>query len=140
MPLQGQIPLTSNMDVATQALRLTPQERFLYQHHLNNLYGPGKVLQPNGDVSTVLQRVVQGPDGRYYNVPSVWDGKTLDEDGAITQAGKVGWDKWPSYASPKEADARYEQMHTYFDQDLMGYRQSQQSAQQGQAIPLTPGR
>jgi hypothetical protein len=102
---------------------LTPQEQNLVQHHLDNLYGPGKVISPSGDdVSTVLQAVVDGPGGRYYNIPTVWDGKALTVDEATERAAKAGWDKWPSYATPQQADLRYEWMHGALERDTERYR------------------
>lgn len=105
-------------DEATQQLSLSPQEQYLYLHHLNNLYGPGKVLNADGSVSTMLQAVVSGPGGKYYNIPTVWGGQVLDIYSASQLAGQVGWDKWPSYATPEQADARYELMHPYFERDV----------------------
>jgi hypothetical protein len=122
MPTQSvpapQNPQTqTSYNEATQAMGLTPQEQFLYQHHLNNLYGGGRVVQPTGDVSTLLQAVVTGPDGRYYNIPTVWGGQVLEPDQARAQAAQVGWDKWPAYDSPDVADKRYGDMHDYLEKD-----------------------
>ncbi len=108
---------------ATAALHLTPQEQYLYQMHLNNLQGEGKVTQPNGDISTLLQAVVTGPDGKFYSIPTVWGGQALDPQAAAQRAGAIGWDKWPSYASPDEADARYESMHKFIDMDTAKHLQ-----------------
>lgn len=102
---------------AVRDLGLTPQEQFLYQHHLNNLVEGGRVVQPNGDVSTLLQAVVTGPDGRYYNIPTVWGGQVLPPQQAMQQAAAVGWDKWPAYPTPEAADTRYGAMHDYLGRD-----------------------
>lgn len=101
-------------------LRLTPQEMSLYNHHLTNLYGNGKVIQPTGQISTVLQMVVER-DGKYYNIPSVWNGKILNEKQAIQKAASVGWQKWPSYPTPTEADRRYMDMHQIMESDVEKY-------------------
>lgn len=106
---------------AFQDMGLTPQESYLYQHHLDNLIGEGKVIQPNGDISTMLQVVVTGPDGKFYNIPTVWDGKILEPDAAQKQAAKIGWDKWPAYPTPEAADARYENMHRYLERDTAAW-------------------
>jgi hypothetical protein len=102
---------------------LTPQEQNLVEHHRDNLYGPGKVISPEGDVSSVLQAVVTKPpnSNRYYNIPTVWDGKALTTDEASDRAAKVGWDKWPSYATPEQADLRYEWMHGLMEKDTGRY-------------------
>jgi|GEM_PF-4028071 len=101
-------------------LKLTPQEKFLYQHHVNNVTGQNggaSVKNADGSISTVLQMVVDHGD-RFYSIPSVWNGKTLDEPEARKRAAAVGWDKWPSYATPQEADDRYiKQMHPYLERD-----------------------
>ncbi len=100
---------------------LSPQEQNLYWHHLNNLYGPGKVEQPNGDISTVLQAVVGGPGGQFYNIPTVWNGQQLTVPEATARAVDVGWRNWPSYASPELADLRYETMHGMMGRDVGQY-------------------
>lgn len=111
---------------AVQQLGLTPQEQYLYQHHLanaNSLPGSGYVAQPGGDVSTVLQAVVQGPDGRFYNIPTVWNGAVLPTEQAQQQAAQAGWDKWPAYATPQEADARYiNDMHPFMEREGEAWR------------------
>ena len=112
-------------------LKLTPQEQFLYQHHLDNLSGEGKVVQPNGDISTLLQAVVTGPDGRFYNIPTVWEGKALPPNEAAQRAASIGWDKWPSYIAPTLADERYMRMHQYMDHDVGIYRRANQPKRGG---------
>lgn len=123
-------PLASNLDAAHQALDLNPEERSLYERHLRNLVGPGGVDHPDGSRSTLYQSVEQH-NGRFYNVPTVWDGKieaqpyktargdVMDVPNATALANieKYGWDKFPSYATPEEADARYEAMHQFMDRD-----------------------
>jgi hypothetical protein len=104
--------------------KLTPQEQNLVEHHLDNLYGPGKVITPSGNVSSVLQAVVDGPGGRYYNIPTVWDGKALTVDEATDRAAKAGWNKWPSYATPEQADLRYEWMHDLMAKDTQRYTEA----------------
>jgi hypothetical protein len=118
--------LSSGVPSSVTTPALTPQEQNLVEHHLNNLYGPGKVISPTGDVSTVLQAVTtRRPDGsRYYNIPTVWDGKALTIDEASERAAKVGWDKWPSYATPEQADLRYEWMHGLMEKDTRAYREA----------------
>lgn len=99
------------------SLGLTPQELYLYEHHVGNtLTKP--VKNKDGSTSTVLQRVVDGPGGRFYNIPSVWDGKILGEQDARRRAAAQGWQNWPSYATPDEADARYELMHQLMSMDV----------------------
>jgi hypothetical protein len=108
-----------------QTMSMSPQEQNLYMHHLNNLYGPGKVVHANGDVSTLYQAVVPGPGGLYYNIPTVWDGQILDRYSAQQRAAQAGWANWPGYATPQQADMRYEQMHMFIDRDTEQWLGSQ---------------
>ena len=57
------------IEQAHQALQLTPQERGLYERHLANLNGPGKVEHPDGSISTLYQMSVTGPGNQIYNIP-----------------------------------------------------------------------
>lgn len=108
----------NNLSLADQQMNLTDQEKNLYQYHLNNLYGPGAVWHQNGAVSTIYQTVVPGPGGKFYNIPTVWGGKILTTDQAYDLAAQKGWDHWPSYNTPEQADARYMQMHEYMANDV----------------------
>ena len=101
---------------AREALRMTPEERLLYQHHLANLSGPGGVDNSDGSRST-LKAMTVGVNDKTYLIPSVWGGKIVSEDDAVTQADKVGWSKFPSYATPEEADARYDVIHKLMEGD-----------------------
>lgn len=116
----GNAPQVDNFKAATEALNLTPQEQALYQRHLTNLYGPGGVDNADGSRSTLFQASVER-DGKTYNIPTVWDGKILSVPDAVKKAQAAGWDKFPSYASEKEAEARYQQMHAYMDRDTSAY-------------------
>jgi len=123
----------------TKELNLTPQEQFLYQTHLNNLWGSGGVDHSDvpGGARSSLYQSVQEHEGKYYNIPTVWNGKIEAESWTKPETGEVfdvpnktalanveatGWDKFPSYASGKEADTRYDEMHKYMEQDTDAYR------------------
>jgi len=112
----GPAPLASNFNQAVRDLNLTPQERDLYQRHLANLTGAGGVDNANGSRSTLFQSTVER-DGRTYNIPTVWNGKILSPQDAMKRVDAVGWDKFPSYGSQAEAEARYNQMHAYMEKD-----------------------
>jgi hypothetical protein len=112
-------------EAADLAAKLTPEEQFLVSHHLNNLYGAGKVASLAGDISTVLQSPVEGPGGRYYNIPHVWNGEVLTTDEATARAAKVGWKKWPSYPTPDQAELRYEMMHGLMERDTERYQKGE---------------
>jgi hypothetical protein len=124
-----------NLNAADAAMQLTPQEKFLYQMHLKKMTGPGGVDNSDGSRSTLLQ-AVEEHNGRYYNVPTVWNGKIETQKFTQPGTGKIfdipnrtameniertGWDKFPSYATPEEADARYEKMHAYLEKDTGAY-------------------
>lgn len=116
--------IMSPFEKAVQDMKLSPQEQYLYFHHLNNLYGPGKVQQPDGSISTLLQAVVSGPGSLYYNIPTVWDGQILNPQDAAIRAGQAGWGNFPAYVTPELADARYETLHGYLEQDTEAYQNS----------------
>ena len=132
-PLINQLaaaPLTDqgNMQAAVREMGLSPQEQYLYQTHLDNLYGPGKVVHPNGDVSTLYQMSFDR-DGKTFNIPTVWGGAIVPPGEAIQRADKAGLDRFPSYASGDEAERRYQAMHGYMDRDTAAYRARNQGQQ-----------
>jgi hypothetical protein len=115
------VPDPANLQAATRDMGLTPQEQFLYQTHLDNLYGPGKVVHPDGAISTLYQMSFDR-NGRTYNIPTVWGGAIIPPAEAIQQADKLGLDRFPSYASGDEAERRYNAMHGYMERDTATYR------------------
>jgi hypothetical protein len=131
----GAVP-QSHINEADDALTLNPQEKSLYQRHLRNLYGSGGVDNPDGTRSTLFQSV-QEHNGKFYNIPTVWDGKIetqpwtnpntgetmpMPNDTALKNVEKAGWDSFPSYDTPEEADARYNQMHDFMQKDTIDYQ------------------
>lgn len=117
----------SALEEAKQSLSLTPEETALYQHHLKNLTGNGKVMNADGSVSTVYS-ITETIDGKVYTLPSVWNGKILEPDEAVLKAKKIGLDKFPSYATPEEAMTRYQDMHTFMEQDTSQYIAQQKAS------------
>lgn len=107
---------TANLEAADKELKLTPQEKALYQRHLKNLSLGG--VPNKGETSTLFQTSVE-IDGKIYNIPTVWDGEILPPDRAIDRAVKEGLDKFPSYASESEAEQRYQAMHGYMEKDML---------------------
>lgn len=115
-------------------LKLTPEEQHLYQTHWDNLWGSGGQDNADGSRSTVYT-AVQEHDGKYYNIPTIWngqretepytrdDGSTLDVPNpiALSNVAAQGWDKFPSYPDPDTADSRYSEMHSYMEQDTNNY-------------------
>lgn len=120
----------SPYEQAQAALQLTPEEKGLYERHLANLSGSGKVSHPDGSISTLYQMSVDGPGGQTYNIPSVYNGKILQPNQAIQNAAQQGWHTFPAYPTQEAAEARYEQMHSFMDQDVGNYLAQQKVAQQ----------
>ena len=115
-------PTSKHYQAALRELKLTPQEQYAYQHHLNNL-ALGGVRQPGGKTSSFLN-IVTEMDGRHYVLPTVWDNQIVDENTAVERARKEGLDKWPSYDSEEAAEARYDAMHGYMERDTMERQRS----------------
>lgn len=124
--------LMGNYDAANSALGMTPQEQALYQRHLANLWGNGGVDNPNGSRSTLFQMGADA-DGKTYNLPTVYDGQILPPDAAFQKAQQQGLAQFPSYASPADAEARYQKMHGFMDRDTGSYLDVRRNA------PLYPG-
>ena len=82
----------------------TPQEKYLYQHHLNNLRMGG--YRQHGEVSTIFN-ITQEVDGRNYVLPTIWNAQLLKPKQAVECARQIGIENFPSYNTPQEADARY---------------------------------
>jgi hypothetical protein len=114
--LQG-APTAANLDAAKAAMALDAQEEALYRRHLANVVGPGGITQPSGQRST-LEIMTREIDGRTYLIPTVWDGKELQPEAATQRAMQAGLDQFPSYATQREADARYQAMHAFMAQDI----------------------
>lgn len=145
-------PGASNLEAANSQLKMTPQERALYERHLQNLTGPGGVDNKDGSRSSLYQSV-QEHNGRFYNIPTVWNGRIETQKWRDPKNGKVwdvpnkaalanvereGWDKFPSYSTPEEADARYEKMHQFMEKDtaaVLSGRQKQSSASNAAPAP-----
>jgi len=137
----GSKQISSNFEAATADLKLTPQEQALYQRHVTNLTGPGGVDNADGSRSTLSQMSIER-DGKTYNVPTVWDGKILPPADAMKRADQEGLDKFPSYGSQSEAEARYAQMHSYMEKDTAQYLQQRKANPFGAKPPIDdmPGR
>lgn len=100
-----------------ESLKLTPQEKHLYQHHLDNLTGKGGITTPDGRRETVKQITV-GLGNRVYNLPTVWNGKELPPQTAVQRAKAEGLRNFPSYPDEVTAQSRYNQMHEFMDRDV----------------------
>ncbi len=116
----GPLPM-DNYNAANSALSLSPQEQELYQRHLSNLYGSGGVDNPHDGSRSTLYQMSFGSNGKYYNVPTVYNGGILSPDDAIAAARSQGLANFPSYSSEEEAEARYQAMHDYMERDTSQY-------------------
>lgn len=115
-PASEQKP-ASHMLAADAALDLTTQEKFLYQHHLDNL-GKGGVKNPDGTTSSFLGITV-GVGDKTYVLPTVWNNKIVPNDEAIKNSEAAGLDKFPSYPTQPVAFDRYMAIHEYMNMDTM---------------------
>lgn len=134
----GQVPpqFKSNLDAAHAAMRLTPQERALYERHVSNLFGPGGVDNPDGSRSTLYQLSFES-GGKTYNVPTVYDGKILKPDAAIDAAFAQGLNNFPSYPDQAAAEKRYQQMHGFMEGDTAAYLARRPNAGSNNGTPLS---
>lgn len=112
-----------NYRAAATDMNLNKQEQNLYQMHLNNLTGSGGVDNKDGSRSTLYATTV-GIGDKTYIIPTVNKGKILAADDALALAKDRGLEKYPSYDSQAEADARYSQMHSYMEKDTAKYMKS----------------
>lgn len=131
--------ILQNFTAANSALTMSPQEQAMYRRHLSNLWGNGGVDNPDGSRSTLYQMSTSGPDGRTYNLPTVYDGSLLQPDAAMGRAQQQGLGSFPSYPTPDAAEARYGQMHGYMDKDTAAYMDVRRNPLQlfGQLRPFT---
>jgi len=91
-------------DDAPDVSTFTPQEKFLYEHHLQNLAMP-EAQNEDGTHSSLLATTMSFGD-KTYILPSIYNGKRFDKPEDIErEARNVGLENFPSYASPEEADA-----------------------------------
>lgn len=104
-----------NMMAADTAMKLTPQEKSLYNHHLDNL-GAGGVQNADGTTSSLLATTIE-VGGKTYVIPTVWDNKIVPVDDAVARARKRGFDKFPSYPNQAAAEARYKMLHDFMERD-----------------------
>lgn len=121
----------SNYEAADKALNLTPQEKSLYERHLSNLWGGRGTTNSDGSHSTLYQMVSGDGAGKYYNVPTVYEGRILPPDEAWQRAKEQGLNTFPSYSSPDYADDRYDKMHQFMEKDIGPYTQEHQDQGQG---------
>jgi hypothetical protein len=110
------IRAASHKDAADQALKLTKEEKNLYDHHLDNL-SKGGVQNADGSTSTLYAFTAQF-DGKSYVIPTVWGNEIVSGDTAVANAKAEGLENFPSYPTDREAHDRYMQIHDYMEKDL----------------------
>lgn len=99
------------------AAPFTPQEQFLYDHHQDNLAHP--VDNADGSQSTV-SAITKEFDGKHFVIPTIWNGARRTDEDSTDLAMKAGLDNFPSYGSEKEAEDRYNLLHSVIEKDLPG--------------------
>lgn len=117
-----------NLKAADETLKLTPQEQNLYQRHLTNLTGEGGVDNTDGTRSTLGQTTISA-NGKFYNIPTVWDGKSLSDQDATDRATKEGLDSFPAYDTKEQAGERLQQLDSYMEKDTQAFLQGRKGAQ-----------
>ena len=102
--------------VAMTGAKQLMQAQSLVAHNLANVSTTGF----RGDLARFQAAPVEGPGGRYYNIPTVWGGQILTLPEATQRAAQAGWQHWPSYPTPDAADLAYERgVHSVINnQDL----------------------
>lgn len=122
-PLQSNVPQSQHFEAAKRNLNLSKQEENLYQHHLDEL-SYGGLKRPTGEVSSAYATTVPSEDGtKQILIPTIQDGKQLDQAG-IRSSTLYPWADsgyFPSYSSPEEAQARYQEIHNYMERDTLDY-------------------
>jgi hypothetical protein len=108
---------------------LTQQERNLLDYSRDNMRKGTYATMPNGDIASVYITGVEGPGARIYNVPGYWNGQLHTDIAEIQEHAKtIGWSKFPSYATPNEADVAAEKVHKIIESDTELFRRGQPSA------------
>lgn len=116
---------------------LPGKEGALIEYHRDNLRN-GTYLDKGGDISTVYITGIDGPGGKTYNVPGYWDGKLHTDPKEIgDHAAELGWDKWPSYATPQQADAAAKRVHKIVEDDTTKFRQQKEN-RKGDLVDFIP--
>jgi hypothetical protein len=114
-----------------EQMNLTPEEMNIYRHHLENLTPNRWNKLDDGSTMTVYSRTELGDEyggkpGRWYVFPSYWSEHKNDVNKGVLDGDKL-WDaiqpmsQWPDYASQKEADDRYRELHGAMEMDMEGY-------------------
>lgn len=98
----------------------SPQERYLYNHHLEN-FRKGGVRHDDGSIST-YRSIGVDLNGRYYTLPTVWDAQIVSDDEAIDRAVAAGLENFPSYRNEQEGEQRYQQLHDLMEKDMLNAR------------------
>jgi hypothetical protein len=122
---QALAPPQDNFNTASAEMNLNPEEKALYQRHLKNLYGSGGVDNPDGSRSTLFQATMEH-NGKFYAVPTVFDGKILQGKDLTARIRREGIERFPSYDSEDEAEERYQKMHSYMEKDTATYLKGRQ--------------
>lgn len=94
------------------------------QHHLANIANSSSVSNDDGSLSTVRTLQFDDENGGAIVVPSIWDGKKLDDRAALKRAIAEGVVE--RFASHEEATAFDRKIHD--DNPVLG----------GRMVPLTP--
>jgi hypothetical protein len=106
---EGVFQLLSGKAPRNETLKNTEQMDPILRHHYKNIAGNKAVKNTDGSISTVFTRQVE-INGVPTLIPSVWDGKILNEKDAIQRAITSGI-KWPQAQSHKKLRAYDQTLH-----------------------------
>lgn len=107
------------IEAAQKALTLTPEERGLYTHYMENGMAPAAAGAAQRPATPAPPFNLQVGD-KFHALPTMWGGQALSWDdpqqrakllGNIQNAG--GFAKYPSYPSAEAANARYAALRNY---------------------------
>lgn len=126
--ISNEVPRNNDfMSLADKSMKLSPQEKALFERHKKNLSGPGGVDNEDGSRSTLYASTVN-IDKQAYVIPRVWDGKVVPVREAVQRAEQEGLDKFPAYESDEMAEERYGQLHKFIEDDTRAHQELMKKA------------
>jgi|SRR5262245_10193819 len=91
-------------------------QRYTYQHHYNNLLKGG--VKQKDDSTSTFRAIGVDIGGKYYMLPTIWDGKQVSNKEAVKRAKEVGLDSFISDKRRDRAEKMYEDVHQKMMEDM----------------------
>tara|TARA_R110000824_G_C14712585_1_gene624044 strand:- start:46 stop:429 length:384 start_codon:yes stop_codon:yes gene_type:complete len=92
------------------AAALRPSMNAITRHHYENLAAGKEVRHKDGKVSTVYTIQVE-IDGKPTLIPTVWDGKIIDDEKEATRRAIASGKKWPQRKTHAELRQFDQEIH-----------------------------